>query len=458
MEYGLSRYYGTVSTQESVNCNVLLIGKSGAGKSTFCNYLFGTMIFQEGVGRPVTPNFQHYYLRHGDIRINVYDSKGLEPGNIGEWFEGVDEFLDERQNMDSVNEIIHTLYYVINGSLGSVEEAEMEALQRIKERFDLSATVILTHCDKMNRSEQQEELEKVEHVIRSKYGFTSLRVSSRAVKTRGGEATEPFGREAAIRRLLSDSYEKVGRELTIAVIDEVIDLLRDVRDKAKDKVDATKISIFNLDDADLDGLLEDVLPDNFELEDLIPPAFQSYQNFLEGFDVEYQGRDISDEVWDTLAEIDDIFSEDNISILRKMNNITRDIESGNFWKFLRGAFGVADFAINLKKKIKEMLDEAFALLIRELYDKRWLVEEGLPVNKEEDNDIADARENLRKAVEGLKESTDEIVDLVSGVSEDSFVSPNDILHEMFEDELHELESTDGDPERIAKLREILSCE
>jgi predicted GTPase len=64
----------------SVKCNVLLIGKTGTGKSTFANYLFGVDKFTIGTGAPVTKweeNFQKYDLNVSDVQINVYDSVGL---------------------------------------------------------------------------------------------------------------------------------------------------------------------------------------------------------------------------------------------------------------------------------------------------------------------------------------------------------------------------------------------
>ena len=45
----------------SIACNILIIGKTGTGKSSFANYLFNVDKFTTGSGEPVTSwaeNFQ----------------------------------------------------------------------------------------------------------------------------------------------------------------------------------------------------------------------------------------------------------------------------------------------------------------------------------------------------------------------------------------------------------------
>ena len=74
----------------SIACNVLIIGKTGTGKSSFANYLFDVDKFTIGSGEPVTSwaeNFQAYHFEKKGIKINVYDSVGLEPDNQTKWME-----------------------------------------------------------------------------------------------------------------------------------------------------------------------------------------------------------------------------------------------------------------------------------------------------------------------------------------------------------------------------------
>ncbi|MEL3909307.1 MAG: 50S ribosome-binding GTPase [Treponemataceae bacterium] len=105
------------TTKFPISCNILLVGKTGAGKSSFANYLFGTEIFTTGYGEPVTnweQNFQYYDFTHKGININVYDSVGLEANNKCKWFEEFDAFLSERQNTSSNNMFFFITNFVNN--------------------------------------------------------------------------------------------------------------------------------------------------------------------------------------------------------------------------------------------------------------------------------------------------------------------------------------------------------
>lgn len=61
---------------KEIKCNILMIGKTGVGKSSFGNYLFDENLFRTGNGKPVTNfenNFENYSFLYDELEINVYD-------------------------------------------------------------------------------------------------------------------------------------------------------------------------------------------------------------------------------------------------------------------------------------------------------------------------------------------------------------------------------------------------
>lgn len=58
--------------------NLAIFGKTGAGKSTLINAIFGEEVAPTGVGRPVT--MESHFYEHSAGFLGVFDSRGLEIG------------------------------------------------------------------------------------------------------------------------------------------------------------------------------------------------------------------------------------------------------------------------------------------------------------------------------------------------------------------------------------------
>ena len=58
--------------------NVMVLGKTGVGKSTLINSVFQEPIAQTGIGKPVTSRIKKY--EKADYPLSIYDTPGLELG------------------------------------------------------------------------------------------------------------------------------------------------------------------------------------------------------------------------------------------------------------------------------------------------------------------------------------------------------------------------------------------
>ena len=67
----LSREYDSLN-----KLNIMVLGKTGVGKSTLINSIFGGRVVAAGTGKPVTNNISK--VEQEDMPLAVYDTPGLE--------------------------------------------------------------------------------------------------------------------------------------------------------------------------------------------------------------------------------------------------------------------------------------------------------------------------------------------------------------------------------------------
>lgn len=91
--------------------NVLVCGKTGVGKSTLINALFGEDVARTGNGVPVTMATE--YFAHPQLPLGVFDSHGFETGQAGDEIlrQLIGEIHSRRQG--PVGDQIHVVWYCV---------------------------------------------------------------------------------------------------------------------------------------------------------------------------------------------------------------------------------------------------------------------------------------------------------------------------------------------------------
>ena len=63
--------------QSKIKTNVLIIGKSGVGKSSLLNYIFGKELEKTGAGKPISEGINtHDYEYDDEFVISISDTEG----------------------------------------------------------------------------------------------------------------------------------------------------------------------------------------------------------------------------------------------------------------------------------------------------------------------------------------------------------------------------------------------
>lgn len=126
--------------------NILIVGKTGYGKSTLINTIFGEKLAQSGTGKPITQEIKCYTsTKQPDLAI--YDSRGLEL-NAPDTITNIKQFLSSNHSKDP-NEQIHIVWFCIAEPSRRLENPEIELFKAIKQRnFPLVAVITKASQDK----------------------------------------------------------------------------------------------------------------------------------------------------------------------------------------------------------------------------------------------------------------------------------------------------------------------
>lgn len=176
-------------------CNIAVAGRSGVGKSTLLNAVFGRDLAATGVGRPVTQDATWY--EEPGFGVRLLDTRGLERGSFAESFAQLEAKLIEARTERGAEDQLHLLWLCLDGS-GSRLEASDRAVVEMAARLGIPVIVVVT------KAWFDSELPAI---VRAELPGPPVRSVVRVVATRrafaGGEAVGPIGLETLVEESLN---------------------------------------------------------------------------------------------------------------------------------------------------------------------------------------------------------------------------------------------------------------
>src|SRR4051794_25594388 len=125
--------------------NLAVMGKSGVGKSTLINAVFGRKVAETGIGSPVTPGRRLYRTDCGTL--GLFDTRGLEVGpDSSRIITELRELLVRAQGKP-VSEQIHAVWYCVSGTGGRLEHAEATFIKDVAD-LGLPVFLVLTRVER----------------------------------------------------------------------------------------------------------------------------------------------------------------------------------------------------------------------------------------------------------------------------------------------------------------------
>jgi uncharacterized protein (DUF697 family)/predicted GTPase len=121
--------------------NLAVFGKTGVGKSTLVNAIFGREVAATGMGSPVTRGL--VYHRHPDGFLGLYDSEGFETGTAGDAIvDGLRRLVADHRSR-AVDQQIHAAWYLVRWSDRRFERAQEQFVRELA-ALGLPVIVVMT--------------------------------------------------------------------------------------------------------------------------------------------------------------------------------------------------------------------------------------------------------------------------------------------------------------------------
>jgi GTP-binding protein EngB required for normal cell division len=356
--------------------NTLILGQTGVGKSALINYLYGKDVVRTGTGKPVTERGDFTKISvpspfKSDVKINIFDSWGLESDKAEDWEAVIDEKLNAELSFD---EMVYAIVYCSSYANDRVQDFEIKMLKKLLSK-KYKVTIALTKADnsgfETKKTVFREKYAKELPEYRGDYSVVDICAEAKPKLGQSAASALTFGKEELLKELEKDfltnfvnvvyarwtdwkdeSLAKL-KNFRKCGVSRIEDFKGDFFDSNKDKAKQIAVDLIN----ELKKLINDI-------QDKIKRAIEDLKAWYEqAAGAFYQGY--------LLFDGTPIILDEDIS-----KYIMREILKDFFFHFTFGIFDKLNFKERreLKKKLLDALDEAVRTVEDEIREKHRVVE------------------------------------------------------------------------------------
>lgn len=221
------------------NIDIIVMGKTGSGKSTLINAVLEEDLAPTGTGQAVTKQNKIYSKKmllpvggdgsrqYGFIscQMNMYDTVGLEIDSLitDTTLKEIRKHIEETKLKMSLDDL-HLVWFCVNDRSSRFEKYEQELIRKLSIEYEIPFVIVLTQSFSEERGELGIKIQNTVPEIPQK------RILAKDYKTRGGSISA-FGVSELIKTSVNDY-----KHLKIDVLEKKLNLIDNRRKEKIEKI------------------------------------------------------------------------------------------------------------------------------------------------------------------------------------------------------------------------------
>jgi GTP-binding protein EngB required for normal cell division len=233
--------------------NTMILGQTGAGKSSLINYLYGADVVRTGTGKPVTGRGDFTKISvpspfKAAVKINIFDSWGLESDKAEDWEAVIDSKLNAKLSFD---EMVYAIVYCSSYANDRIQDFEIRMLKKLLSR-QYKVTIALTNADnsgfETKKAVFRKKFAKELTEYRGDYSVVDICAQAKPKLGQSAAQARTFGKEELFKELEKDfltNFVNVVYARWTDWKDESLAKLKDFRKHGIDTIEDFKGAFFD---------------------------------------------------------------------------------------------------------------------------------------------------------------------------------------------------------------------